>query len=110
MATPAAEIHIDAALVRNLLREQRADLADLPVKVVAIPRSEASRSECARRSQLASRIRTARVSASGSIMRPATRRCTNAAEARSPEGPPPTPSATAAPHGAVNAASWFTAR
>lgn len=35
MATPAAEVHIDAALVRNLLREQRADLAELPVQVVA---------------------------------------------------------------------------
>jgi aminoglycoside phosphotransferase (APT) family kinase protein len=35
MATPAAEIHIDEALVRNLLRDQRPDLAELPVAVVA---------------------------------------------------------------------------
>jgi aminoglycoside phosphotransferase (APT) family kinase protein len=35
MATPAAEIHIDEALVRGLLRAQRADLAELPVRVVA---------------------------------------------------------------------------
>lgn len=35
MATPAAEIDIDEALVRGLLRAQRPDLADLPVRVVA---------------------------------------------------------------------------
>ncbi len=35
MATPAAEIHIDEALVRGLLRAQRAELAELPVRVVA---------------------------------------------------------------------------
>jgi aminoglycoside phosphotransferase (APT) family kinase protein len=35
MATPAAEIHIDEALLRGLLRAQRADLAELPVRVVA---------------------------------------------------------------------------
>jgi aminoglycoside phosphotransferase (APT) family kinase protein len=35
MATPAAEIHIDEALVRGLLLAQRAELADLPVRVVA---------------------------------------------------------------------------
>ena len=35
MATPAAEVDIDAALVRGLLAAQRPDLADLPVRVVA---------------------------------------------------------------------------
>lgn len=35
MATPAAELEIDAALVRRLLVEQQPDLADLPMHVVA---------------------------------------------------------------------------
>ena len=35
MATPAAEIDIDEALVRGLLQVQRPDLAELPIRVVA---------------------------------------------------------------------------
>jgi aminoglycoside phosphotransferase (APT) family kinase protein len=35
MATPAAEVDIDGALVRGLLQSQRPDLADLPIRVVA---------------------------------------------------------------------------
>jgi aminoglycoside phosphotransferase (APT) family kinase protein len=35
MVTPAAEIHIDEALVRGLLAAQQPHLADLPVRVVA---------------------------------------------------------------------------
>ncbi len=35
MPAPAADIHVDAALVRRLLREQRPDLADRRVHVVA---------------------------------------------------------------------------
>jgi hypothetical protein len=35
MASPAAEVDIDAALVRGLLQKQRPDLAELPIRVVA---------------------------------------------------------------------------
>ncbi|TDN45427.1 aminoglycoside phosphotransferase (APT) family kinase protein [Curtobacterium flaccumfaciens] len=35
MATPAAEVDVDVALVRALLRDQHPDLADLPLEVVA---------------------------------------------------------------------------
>ena len=35
MATPAAEVDVDEALVRQLLQAQRPDLADLPLRVVA---------------------------------------------------------------------------
>ncbi len=35
MPTPAAEVHVDVSLVRDLLRAQHPDLADLPLEVVA---------------------------------------------------------------------------
>lgn len=35
MGTPAAEFHVDVALVAALLRDQHPDLADLPLRVVA---------------------------------------------------------------------------
>ncbi len=35
MATPAADVDIDEALVRGLLQSQRPDLAELPIRVVA---------------------------------------------------------------------------
>ena len=68
---------------------------------VAIPRSAGSRSEWSRRSQFAERMLSASCCASTRPSRPAANRWMNAAEARSPEGPPPTPSATATPHADV---------
>src|SRR6187431_569637 len=75
-----------------------------------MPSSDLSRSTWARRSQLAMRMRVASTSRSTEFESPAASRWTYVADAISPAGPPPTPSATPAPHDAVKAASWFTAR